>query len=55
MIFANSLDIDQDGQFVGPDLDSNCFILSLIVFLKEFFEKGNLEKSLQIVDNYPAC
>ena len=35
--FANSLDPDQDWQNVGPDLDPNC--LSLIVFLKEFFEK----------------
>ena len=25
--FANSLDPDQDGQNVGPDLDTNCFTL----------------------------
>ena len=30
--FANSLDPDQDGQTVGPDLDSNH--LTLIIFLK---------------------
>ena len=33
---TNSLDPDQDQQNVGPDLDSN----SLIVFLKEYFEKS---------------
>ena len=35
--FTNSLDPNQDQQNVGPDLDPNC--LTLIVFLKEFFEK----------------
>ena len=37
IFFANSLDPDQAGQNVGPDLDPNCLIL--IVFLKEFSEK----------------
>ena len=40
--FTNSLDPDQDQQNVGPDLDPSC--LTLIVFLKEFFEKVNFEK-----------
>ena len=42
--FENSLDPDQDRQNVGPDLDPNCLAL-LRVFLKEFFEKVNFEKS----------
>ena len=41
--FSNSLDPDQDQQNVSPDLDPNR--LTLIVFLKVFFEKVNLEKS----------
>ena len=45
--FANSLDTDQDRQNVGPDLDPNYFYI-LIVFLKEFFEKVNFEKSHQM-------
>ena len=36
---------DHDGQKVGPDLNPDC--LTLIVFLKEFFEKVNFEKSWQ--------
>ena len=36
MIFANSLDPDQDGQKIGPDLDPNH--LTLIVLLKDIFE-----------------
>ena len=40
--FANILDPDQDGQNVHPDLDQNCD--TLILFLKEFFEKVNFEK-----------
>ena len=36
--FANNLDPDQGRQNVSPDLDPNCFD-TLIVFLKEFFEK----------------
>ena len=40
--FANSLDPDKDQQNVGPDLNSNC--LTLIVFLKDFPERGNLDK-----------
>ena len=42
IIFANSLDSDQARQNVGPDLDPNC--LTLMVFLKEFFEKDDFEK-----------
>ena len=42
IIFSNSLDPDQDRQNVGPDLDPNC--LTLIAFLKEFFEKVRFEK-----------
>ena len=33
--FANSLNPDQAGKNVGPDLDPNC--LTLMVFLKDFF------------------
>ena len=54
--FANSLDPDQVRQNVGPDLDPNC--LTLMVFLKEFFEKINFEKNRQTtqkMQNYPAC
>ena len=40
--FANSLDPDQEQQYVGPDLDPNC--LTQIVFMKEFYEKVNFEK-----------
>ena len=43
--FANSLDPDQDGQNVGSDLDPNR--LTLMLFLKEFFEKVNFENSQQ--------
>ena len=45
IIFANSLDPDQDRQNVGPDLDPNCLTLRLMVFMKEFFcEKVSFEK-----------
>ena len=47
--FANSLDTDQDRQnvkSVSPDLDLNCD--TLIVLLKEFFEKVYFEKSQQM-------
>ena len=40
--FANSLDPDQNQQNVGPHLDPNC--LTLMVFLKGFFEKVYFEK-----------
>ena len=40
-----SLDPDQARQYVGPDLDPSC--LTLMVFLKEFFEKVDFEKYLQ--------
>ena len=43
--FANSLDLDQARHFVRPDLDPNC--LTLIAFLKEFFEKVDFEKNQQ--------
>ena len=43
--FANSLDPDQDRLNVGSDQDLN--YLTLIVFLKEFFDKFNFEKSQQ--------
>ena len=43
--FCNSLDPDQDGQNAGPHLDSNH--LTLIVFLKELYEKVNFEKCQQ--------
>ena len=40
---ANSLDPDQARQHVGPDLDPKLFD-TLMVFLKEFFEKVDFEK-----------
>ena len=43
--FANSLDPDLARQNVRPDLDSNC--LTLMVLLKEFFEKVDFEKNQQ--------
>ena len=44
--FANSLDPDQARQNVGPDLDRKQFD-TLIVFLKEFFEKIDFEQIQQ--------
>ena len=48
--FANSLDRQNN----GPDLDPN--YLTLLVFLKEFFEKVNFEKMwgavAQLVEHY---
>ena len=43
--FANSLDPNQDRQNVCPDLDPSC--LKLVVFLEEFNEKVNFDKSQQ--------
>ena len=54
--FANSLDPDQDRLNICPNLDPNH--LTLIVILKETFEKCNFEKSAddnQGMRNYPAC
>ena len=43
--FASFLDPDQAQQIVGPDLDPNSLILSLlVVFLKEFFENIHFEE-----------
>ena len=42
---ANSLDLGQARQNVGPDLDPNC--LTLMVFSKEIFEKVSFEKNQQ--------
>ena len=50
--FANSLDPDQGRQIVGPDLDQNC--LTLMVFLKESFEKVNFEKYQQTMTKQDA-
>ena len=53
---ANSLDSDQALHFVGPDLDPNCS--TLMMFLKDIFEKINFEKNQQMMENhknYPAC
>ena len=38
--FANSLDPDQDGQNVSPDLDLKCLTLCMITFLIFFFFFG---------------
>ena len=40
---------DQARQKAGPDLDLNC--LTLIVFLKEYFDKFNFEKGQQTTKN----
>ena len=56
IIFANSLDQDQDRQDVGPDLEPNC--VTLIVLLKEFFRKSCFWKKSddkKIMENYPSC
>ena len=45
--FPNSLDPDQDPQNVHPDVNPNCLTF-LTVFLKEFVEKVNSEKSQQM-------
>ena len=42
--FANSLEPDQAGYNVGPDLGPNCLIL--IVFLKCFLEKDSFERKM---------
>ena len=56
MTFANSL--DPDGQNVAPDLDPKLFD-TLLVFLKEFFEKVDFEKKTadnnKSMKNYPGC
>ena len=57
LTFANSLDPDQDQQYVGPDLDPKLFD-SLIEFLKEIFEKVILKKVSKQHEhekNDPAC
>ena len=48
--FLNSLDPDQARLIFGPDLDPNH--LTLIVFLKEFFEKLNFLKSQQMTKTW---
>ena len=49
--FANSLEPDHARRFVGPDLDPSC--LTLMVFLKEFFEKVDVENNQQTADSNP--
>ena len=49
--FANSLDPDQARRNVGPDLDPNC--VTLMVYLKEFFEKVDFEKCQQLTKSMP--
>ena len=46
--FAKRWDPDQGGQNIGGNLDPNC--LTLIVFLKVFFEKAEFEKRRKIVN-----
>ena len=58
MIFANSLDLDQDQQNVDPDLGLSCLALLIMFFFFFFFEKATFEKKLEetkSVKNYPAC
>ena len=52
--FCKQLDLDQTRQNVGSDQAANC--LKLVVFLKEFFNKGDFEKNQQMtksMQNYP--
>ena len=49
--FCKQFGPNQARHFVGPDLNPNC--LTLIVFLKEFFEKLILKKSADI-KNFPG-
>ena len=53
--FANGLEPDQDQKNVSPVLDPDH--LTLIMFLKEHFEKVNFEKKPdnKNLRNYPAC
>ena len=56
--FVNSLDPDQDRQYVGPDLDPNCLTLWLCswkIFLKFRFEKSQQIDGNKSMKNYPAC
>ena len=48
--FANRLNPDQAQQSVQPDLDPSR--LELMLFLKENFEKSNVEKYLQTTKNH---
>ena len=43
--FANSLDPDQAGQNVLPDLDPNCLTLIIFLNLERIFQKKVLKKS----------
>ena len=45
MTFAKSLDPGLAPQNIGPDLDSNCLTLVLVVILKEIFKKDDFEKN----------
>ena len=51
LAFANSLDPDQARQNIGTDLDPHC--LTLMIFLKDLFEKVNLKK--KSTDDKKAC
>ena len=55
--FANSLDPDQDGQNVHPDLDPNCLTLwqcSWKYFWKSVFWKKSADGN-KSMKNFPAC
>ena len=46
--YANSLNPDQARQNVGPDLDPSRMLFdTLMLIVKEYFEKSNIEKCLQ--------
>ena len=40
---------------VGHDLDPNCLTVTLMVFLKEFFERDDFEKKLQTTKLRKNC
>ena len=50
MTFANSLNPDQALQHIEADMDPNC--LTLMIFLNEFFEKVDFEKSQQMTKKH---
>ena len=60
--FANSLDPDQAGQNIWPDLDPNCFTVwwySWKIFFKKLIfkkkKKENIHRWQKSMQNYPTC
>ena len=62
IILSNSLDPDQAGQYIRPDLDPNC--LTLIVYIQVFFfekkmkkknKKKNQQMTKKILKEFSQC